>query len=70
MQTGKCPKCDNTEIYVNTCRVGAASRAKLPLSLMTEVAVDEFICAQCGFIESYLSDLRDMDKVKAKCQRA
>ena len=63
MKNGKCPKCGSNEVY-STRAVGA--RSDRALSLLSSVSLAEYVCCGCGFVETYLNDLHDRDKVKER----
>ena len=42
----------------------------LDVSVRTrDLRVNEYICADCGFIESYLADMEDVSKIIDKCEQ-
>ena len=62
MKTGKCPKCGSTEIYIAAKRY-PEPRGVVGVTLWSSVAVDDYICSSCGFIETYLHDMDSIQKI-------
>lgn len=71
MRSGQCPKCGSYEIYsgaeihqkegrdgANTIPVGGLYGVQIPL--------DNFVCLSCGYVESYISDIRGLQNIRAK----
>lgn len=63
MRTGQCPKCQSLEVYsadpVNPDTLLNLRRLTVHLTF--------FICASCGYLESYLLDEADRDDVRRLC---
>ena len=66
MKNGKCPKCGSNEIYAFT---SITVRHLLPVAMLRIVSLGDYICCQCGFVETYLWDMNDIDKVKKHGKR-
>jgi predicted nucleic-acid-binding Zn-ribbon protein len=67
--TGQCPKCNSTEIYCNKGnKIG--SRAGINVDIWGGFYITVYICADCGYIEEFMSDEHfakgRMEKVKKK----
>lgn len=59
MKDGKCPKCTSTEIYSQEAMLlkgGPFGSNSIPISLTSMAALDNFVCADCGLVESYVAD--------------
>ena len=61
MRNGECPKCGSHEIYVSTDGSGIAPSGfawyvRTSRSLTTSFDDQTFLCAQCGYWESYLQN--------------
>ena len=56
---GQCPKCGSTEIYKNG-RPG--NRNYFIVSVFGGVRLDDFICGNCGYVETFLADMKDVEK--------
>jgi len=66
MKNGPCPKCGSKEIYAHR----TSTRNNLQLGLFREVHLRKYICTDCGFIETYLDDMKDTSKIIDKCEKA
>jgi predicted nucleic-acid-binding Zn-ribbon protein len=64
--TGKCPKCGSEEILVPP-KMNESSY--LQYGLMSSVAITRLVCAQCGFVEHWIDDKEDLEKLQKKCKR-
>lgn len=68
MRRGKCPKCGSNDVR---CRPGAGKwddhgRIPGPGTLSSGLLVDRYICAACGFVETYVAREKDRRKVAEK----
>ena len=41
-------------------------RGIVGVTLWSSVPVDDYVCGACGFVESYVTDLKDLDRIKKK----
>ncbi len=65
MKSGKCPKCKLTKVYRRDFPGGY--RSSLALAFESGVRLEDYICGACGFVESYLADLKKIDTIKLHC---
>ena len=65
MKNGKCPKCESTDV-LRVAKRYPEPRGVVGVTLWSKVPVDDYICGACGFRETYISDLADLDKIKKK----
>ena len=70
MKSGKCPKCESSEVYMK--KDGFQHTFALVLGFgNTRVARSEdYLCMNCGFFESYIVNLQDIKEVPAKWTKA
>lgn len=56
MQDGICPKCSSDEVYddSNKSVFGRGKRDALNISTFSAGIVRNYVCIDCGYIESYL----------------
>lgn len=72
-KTGICPKCDSSEVYVNT-KVALGNRSTINISTWVGAVIETYICLDCGFLEDYLrsSDLlneKTIEKIRSTWQK-
>jgi predicted nucleic-acid-binding Zn-ribbon protein len=62
MKRGICPKCSSSDVYRHNhpqdyrCVIGRGY-------FTTGSSIHEYICASCGYVESYMSSKKDIEKV-------
>lgn len=59
MKTGKCPKCGSTDVHSGSdimLKSGPFNCNAIPVSMTSVAALDNFVCAECGLVESYIAD--------------
>jgi predicted nucleic-acid-binding Zn-ribbon protein len=76
MKDGKCPKCGSTNVYsgaaipnkagtndANTISLGGASLSHM-------IPLDNYVCVDCGYVESYISDRAELKRIAEQWPRA
>jgi Zn finger protein HypA/HybF involved in hydrogenase expression len=53
MKSGTCPKCGSTDVRF---RKGTGYRSCLAVTHFTGTNTADYVCPDCGFIESYVAD--------------
>ena len=69
MKQGKCPKCGSTNIYGSAdlpLKSGPFGSNSIPVSLTAMAALDNYVCVDCGLVESYVADDRMLKKISEK----
>ncbi len=69
MKHGKCPKCGSTQIYTAPdlpLKSGPFGNNAIPISLTSMAALDNYVCAECGWVEHYITDPNMLKKVARK----
>lgn len=63
-RSGRCPKCDGTDIYTDAGLMKRGERCDIGISSWTKLFLDVYICRDCGFFEEYIcnEDLRSEKK--------
>jgi predicted nucleic-acid-binding Zn-ribbon protein len=59
LKTGICPKCSSHEVFSGAgiaLKKGPFGSNSIPIGLTSIAALDNFVCAECGYVESYVSD--------------
>ncbi len=66
MKNGQCPKCGSTAIYSGEnipLKSGPFCSNAIPISLTSVAALDNYVCASCGLVESYIADPDKLEEV-------
>jgi Zn finger protein HypA/HybF involved in hydrogenase expression len=67
MTNGICPKCGSTDVRVGRNLPGPYGINAIPLAhgvVNTNVAVlDNYVCPECGYVESYIADGEKLDYI-------
>ncbi len=69
MKDGKCPRCGSTAVYSAEdlpLKGGPFGSNSIPVSLTSMAALDNFVCTDCGLVESYLADEKKLKEVAEK----
>lgn len=74
MKKGYCPKCKAQEVYTGKdikFKKGTYGSNTIPLGGIFggEVALDNYVCADCGYVESYINSEKDLKKIADRWQR-
>lgn len=59
MKTGTCPKCASKTVYSGASiplKKGPFGSNSIPISLTSVAALDNYVCVECGYLESYVSN--------------
>lgn len=75
MKKGKCPKCQSSEVYSGAnirMKKGAYGVNTIPLGgiLGSHIALDNYVCTNCGYLESFISNPKDLETIRRKWERA
>lgn len=69
MKNGRCPKCDSKQIYSSIdmpLKGGPFGSNSIPISLTSMAAMDNYVCADCGLVESYVADEEKLKEIPKK----
>ena len=72
MKTGVCPKCQSTEIYSGAdipLKKGPFGSNAIPVSMTSIAALDNYVCADCGYVESYVGEREKLKEIHRKWER-
>lgn len=72
MKTGVCPKCQSAEIYAGSdipLKKGPFGSNAIPVSMTSIAALDNYVCAECGYVESYIGDSDKLKEIQRKWVR-
>ncbi|MBC8393301.1 MAG: hypothetical protein H8E17_12140 [Deltaproteobacteria bacterium] len=72
MREGKCPKCGSDEIYAGidvAPKSGPFASNSIPIGLFSIAALDNYVCTQCGYLESYIADSEKLEGISRKWRK-
>ena len=72
MKSGKCPKCGSGEIYCGDDihpKAGPFASNSVPVSLTSIASLDNYVCTQCGYLESYIADNSKLREIYIKWRK-
>ena len=73
MKQGKCPKCGSEEVYLGIevlPKSGPFGSNSIPISIVSIAALDNYVCTDCGYLESYIADNEKMKEIVKKWPKA
>ena len=59
MKDGTCPKCGSDAVFCGDkvpLKSGPFGSNSIPISLISIASLDNYVCTDCGYIESYIAD--------------
>jgi hypothetical protein len=72
VRTGTCPKCKSTNVYAGTNvfpKSGPFGSNSIPVSLTSIAALDNYVCIDCGYLESYVEEEK-LEEIARKWKKA
>jgi len=66
VKSGKCPKCSSTEVFRGSelqPKSGPFGSNSIPVSLTSIAALDNYVCTQCGYVESYIAEQSKLKEI-------
>lgn len=64
MRNGICPKCGNATVHSGrNVPVKNSSGNMIPIDFKHSVALDNYVCVSCGYIESYISNPEALKRI-------
>ncbi|MBN1638837.1 MAG: hypothetical protein JW866_07710 [Ignavibacteriales bacterium] len=69
MKKGKCPKCGSSNIYEGTkvkMKGGSHGSNSIPITSWSAAPLDNYVCIDCGYVESYIANKEKLEKIKEK----
>ena len=72
MKTGTCPKCHSHEIFSGArvaLKKGPFGSNSIPIGLTSIAALDNLVCGECGYVESYVSDTQKLVEIARKWEQ-
>ena len=69
VKNGTCPKCGSKSIYCGDkipLKSGPFGSNSIPVSIISMAALDNYVCVDCGLVESYVADDYMLKKISQK----
>lgn len=69
MRNGICTKCKSQNIYVGSkvkIKGGAYGSNSIPITALSIAPLDNYVCVDCGYVESYVTDAEKLKKIADK----
>ncbi len=69
MKKGVCPKCQSKEVYSGASvksKSGLHHSNTIPVTTFREAVLDNYVCGQCGYVESYIAKEKDLAAIKKR----
>ncbi len=69
MKDGKCPKCGSDKVYEASdlpLKGGPFGSNSIPISLTSMAPLDNYVCVDCGYMESYLTGKDKLAEIARK----
>jgi predicted nucleic-acid-binding Zn-ribbon protein len=69
LKTGVCPKCKSGNVYSGATvplKKGPFGSNAIPVSLTSIAALDNYVCIECGYTESYVSESEKLSEISKK----
>lgn len=69
MKQGKCTKCGSEEVYSGVDilpKSGPFGSNSIPISIVSIAALDNYVCADCGYLESYIAETEKLEEISKK----
>lgn len=71
MRNGICPKCGQGTVYTGRdSRAKASSNNMIPIDFQHHVALDNYVCTTCGYLERYISATEALQHIEQTWQEA
>ena len=73
MKQGKCTKCGSEAVYSGVEIVpksGPFGSNSIPVSIVSIAALDNYVCADCGYLESYIAETGKLKEITKKWPKA
>ncbi len=67
MKTEICPKCNSMEVHDVTAVMNSLQMTYW--GWLGSIAFKQYVCANCGYVEHYVNEQSDLDKIRNKCPK-
>ena len=72
MKSGICPKCGSDNVFTAhslPLKGGPFASNSIPVSLTSMAALDNYVCTDCGLVESYIGETEKLKAVADKWEQ-
>ena len=69
MKNGNCPKCGSNSVYCGDAiplKGGPFGSNSIPVSLVSMASLDNYVCTECGYLESYIAEQEKLEEIAEK----
>ena len=73
MKNGSCPKCGSPSVFSAEnmpLKGGPFGSNSIPVTLTSMAALDNYVCTDCGLVESYVADEKKLEEIRDKWKPA
>lgn len=65
VKNGICPRCQSAQVYSSSkLRPETGSASTIPLSFLRSIALENYVCTNCGYVESYVSEPEMLSRIQ------
>lgn len=64
MKSGKCPKCNSSEVAEIPSELGTYNQIKL--GALSIAHVTRYVCTSCGYLEQYVAEEESLKKLRER----
>lgn len=65
MKHGICPRCHCAQVYCSSkLRAETGNASSIPLSFLRSISLDNYVCTNCGYVESYVSEPEMLSRIE------
>jgi len=72
VKDGKCPNCASEKVFHGAeipAKFGPFGSNSIPITLLSIAALDNYVCAECGYLESYIAEATKLKEIPKKWPR-
>ena len=69
MKSGICPKCSSHDVFSGAgvaLKKGPFGSNSIPIGITSIAALDNYVCGECGYVESYVSESQKLVEISRK----
>ena len=66
MKDGKCPKCGSDQYFGDLhipAKTGPFGSNSIPITLISIAALNNYVCADCGYLERYVASASKLQEI-------